>query len=201
MPFWKRPKNCSFHLGYSWSANCKLRFAETVSRSQSQKLAAITADIKPPTETTQALIDKRVADFGKVPRSIAAGREIYTTNCSACHQISGEGGNIGPQLDAIGNWGTRALAEKILDPNRNISKAFMNYEINLRDGQQKIGLFRREEGQLLVFADITGSEFSLDKDQVANRKLSPYTLMPDHFGEIIAENDFHDLLAFLLNEK
>jgi len=50
----------------------------------------------------------------------------------------------------------RGLVEKILDPNRNISKAFQNYTIKLKDGTVKSGLFRRDEGQSKVFADITG---------------------------------------------
>jgi putative heme-binding domain-containing protein len=122
-------------------------------------------------------------------------------NCAPCHQINEEGGNIGPQLDGIGNWGEQALTEKILDPNRNISKAFINYNIEMKDGNVRIGLFRREEGQLFVFANAAGQEFSVPKSEVVERKPVPYTLMPDHFGEVIPEDDFYALLTYLLNQK
>ncbi len=61
---------------------------------------------------------------------------------------------IGPQLDGIGNWGATALTEKIINPNQNISEAFRNYTIKLKSGKVITGLYRREEGQVIVFADM-----------------------------------------------
>ena len=107
---------------------------------------------------------------------------IFERFCSSCHQINNEGGNIGPQLDGIGNWGVHALAEKILDPNRNISTAFSNYIVQLKDGTIMQGLYRRDEGQSKIFADATGAEFSIASAEINKMQKSPYTLMPDHFA-------------------
>ena len=68
---------------------------------------------------------------------------------------------IGPQLHGIGKRGAEALAEKILDPNRNISEAFRNYTITLKDGKVTTGVYRREEGAVVIFGDLTGKEFSI----------------------------------------
>jgi putative heme-binding domain-containing protein len=116
-----------------------------------------------------------------------------------CHSIEHQGGAIGPQLDGVGKWGPRALAEKILDPNRNISGAFRNYTVTLKDGKVMSGLFRRDEGEVTVFADITGKEFSVPKAEIAEQKMSPYTLMPDSFGSVLSQDDFNALLTYLLN--
>lgn len=178
----------------------EILLAET-SKHQSTQLAEITTNIKPPGAEIDALINDRLRGFNAARHSIAQGSQISAQYCSPCHEIKGEGGNIGPQLDGIGNWGARALSEKILDPNRNISKAFKNYTIKLKDGNTSAGLFRREEGELLVFANILGEEFSVAKEDIAERKLSPYTLMPDNFAQAIPEEDYYALLAFLLNER
>jgi hypothetical protein len=61
------------------------------------------------------------------------------------------------------------------------------------------GLFRREEGEVIVFADVTGKEFSVPKNQIAEQKPSKYTLMPDHFGEVLSQDEFNALLKFLLS--
>jgi putative heme-binding domain-containing protein len=101
-------------------------------------------------------------------------------------------------LDGIGKTGARGLMEKILDPNRNVSRAFRNYTITLKDGTVRSGLLRREEGQTKVYADVTGKEFSVQNKDIAEQKLSNYTLMPDAFGETIPENEFHELIGYLL---
>ena len=113
--------------------------------------------------------------------------------------IQNEGGAIGPQLDGVGKWGPRALTEKIIDPNRNVSEAFTNYTLTLKDGKVVTGLFRREEGQVIVFADINGKEFSVPKNSIAEQKISKFTLMPDHFGEVLSQDDLNALLTYLLS--
>jgi hypothetical protein len=69
----------------------------------------------------------------------------------------------------------------------------------LKDGTVKSGLFRRDEGQTKVFADITGKEFTVSKSDVAEEKLSKFTLMPDSFESTIAEKDFNLLVNYLLS--
>ncbi|MDQ3534007.1 MAG: c-type cytochrome, partial [Bacteroidota bacterium] len=129
------------------------------------------------------------------------GREVFVQNCSSCHKIGSEGGSIGPQLDGIGKWGPHALAEKVLDPNRNISENFRTYTIKLKDGKVITGLYRRDEGEVKIFADISGKEFSVPKNQIEEQKASKYTLMPDHFGEVLKGQEFNNLLAYLLSLK
>ena len=108
---------------------------------------------------------------------------------------------IGPQLDGIGNWGQKALTEKVLDPNRNISQAFRTYNVTLKNGKVLSGLYRREEGAVLVFANPGGQEFSVAKADIKDRVASKYTLMPDQFRNTIAPKDFDALLKFLLATK
>jgi hypothetical protein len=63
------------------------------------------------------------------------------------------------------------------------------------------GLFRREEGDVLVFADATGKEFTATKSQIQERRESETSLMPEVFGDVLPAADFVDLLAFLLSQK
>ena len=105
---------------------------------------------------------------------------------------------IGPQLHGIGKRGTQALAEKILDPNRNISEAFRNYTITMKDGKVMTGLYRREEGAVVIFGDLSGKEFSIPKKNIASQTPSRYTIMPDHFGTTLSQQEFNLLVNYLL---
>lgn len=179
----------------------KEQIADTATPDQKSRLESITSRLKAPSETIDALIDARRKGFRDAAPALEAGKIVFSQYCTPCHQIAGQGGNIGPQLDGIGNWGEQALTEKILDPNRNISKAFINYTLKLKDGKTVTGLFRREEGETQVYADVSGKEFSISKSEIVQREVSPYTLMPDHFGQSIPEADFYALLHYLLQEK
>ncbi|MRG45279.1 c-type cytochrome [Chitinophaga sp. SYP-B3965] len=149
----------------------------------------------------QQLITDRLEAFTHVTVKAEDGRNVFMQNCSMCHQIKGTGGMVGPQLDGIGNWGPKALTEKILDPNRNISEAFRNYNITLKSGKILSGLYRRTEGAVQVFANLSGQEFTVASGDIKEKKASRYTLMPDQFGKTIPEQDFYALLKFLLSTK
>lgn len=179
----------------------KERLFQDISPDQAEAFEAITSKLEPASKERQVLIDTRVLAFNTAaPQTpVAPGKELFKQNCAACHSIGGEGGAIGPQLDGVGKWGARALAEKIIDPNRNVSEAFRVYTINTKDGRVLSGLYRRGEGEVIIFADIAGKEFSVAKENIAGKKASTYTLMPDHFGEILTQDDFNALLKYLLS--
>ncbi len=149
----------------------------------------------------EALVNQRTAGVQAYRGNLARGKEVFTANCAACHQVKGAGGLVGPQLDGIGNWGAHALTEKILAPNRNVTEAFRTYSITLTTNEQKMGLYRRTEGETMVFADFAGQEFSLPKSSIKAYKAVSTTIMPDQFRYIIPEKDFNELVNYLLSVK
>ncbi|WP_224994319.1 PVC-type heme-binding CxxCH protein [Cesiribacter sp. SM1] len=179
------------------------RIAINASPRHQKEFEALTADLDPVSKEKEMLLFNRLENFRLNRESLSAdsGHIVFAQHCSTCHQVANEGGKIGPQLDGVGKWGERALAEKILDPNRNISEAFRTYTIKLKDSKVMTGLYRRDEGEVIVFADIGGNEFSVPKKDIAEQKASKYTLMPDHFGNVLSEAEFNNLVAYLLNLK
>ncbi len=179
----------------------KERLELVMREDQKAQFTEITFNKEPPSKEIQALIDQRLSEYSSENTSIAEGNRVFNQTCLPCHEVSEQGGTIGPQLDGIGNWGESALAEKILDPNRNISKAFVTYTIKLKNGNIQTGLFRRVEGNLVVFANAAGGEFTIPSNQIQEQNPNPYTLMPDHFGETLSQEDFNALLTYLLSLK
>ena len=91
--------------------------------------------------------------------------------------------------------------EDILDPNRNVDRAFRTTLLIMKDGDVQSGLFRREEGAMLVLAQSNGKEVSVPKKDVQERRESETSLMPDNFGEVVTQADFNNLIAFLLSKR
>lgn len=177
------------------------RLLSNATSSQRKDYTDLTSGLDPVSEERQKLIDTRYTSFeslDKTKLNLDSGRMVFEQNCGICHKTGGQLG-VGPQLDGIGKTGAHGLMEKILDPNRNISQAFRNYTITLKDGTIRSGLFRREEGETKVFADVTGKEFMVQKKNIAEEKLSKYTLMPDSFGSTIKEREFQSLIKYLLS--
>ena len=168
---------------------------------QRREYEELTSNLIPISEERENLIQKRLAEFDPAKTAPNLGGHVYEKNCSICHQIDSKGGLIGPQLDGVGNWGKTALATKILDPNRNISENFRTYNISLKNGQTVSGLYRREEGQVLVLANQAGEEFKISRLDIKEMAASQFTLMPDNFHAVLSKEEFDGLMAYLLNVK
>jgi putative heme-binding domain-containing protein len=181
--------------------NVEENFLSNASPPQKDGFNSLTANLTPISEERQQLIAERVKGFQASENGLVNGTKLYEENCSSCHQVNNKGGLIGPQLDGVGNWGIQALATKVLDPNRNISENFRTYNIRLNSGEVKSGLFRREEGQVLVMADQSGNEFTVPKNEISEQIASKITLMPDTFSNTLDQDKFNDLMTYLLQVR
>jgi len=165
------------------------------------RLKILTAKLPPPDDVRNKLIADRRAGYLSASRQPDDGKFVFARNCAACHKIGTEGALIGPQLDGIGQRGLERLCEDILDPNRNIDGAFRSTIFVLKDGEVTSGLFRREEGETIVLAESTGKEIIIAKKDIAERRESEVSLMPENFGEILSIEDFNSLMAYLLSQR
>lgn len=174
------------------------RLAALSSEELNTAIADLTKNLPNEDEATLMLLAARKADCIAHGGDAARGLELFKKHCAACHQMRGEGQKIGPQLDGVGIRGLDRLLEDVLAPNRNVDAAFRSSTIVTTEGQILLGLQRREEGETLFFADRTGKEFSITKKEIETQTVSPLSLMPANFGELLPETDTRDLLRFLL---
>jgi putative heme-binding domain-containing protein len=164
------------------------------------RVVALTAKLPPASAERQKLIDSRLHAFDRAKADPEQGAKVFAQNCVVCHSLDGKGALIGPQLDGVGGRGTERLMEDVLDPSRNVDKAFRYSTITLNNDEVISGLQRREEGEVIVFADATGKEISVAKKDIKERVESEYSLMPDNFGEVIKPEDFDNLVGYLLTK-
>jgi putative heme-binding domain-containing protein len=179
----------------------KEKLVATKTVNANERVEQLTKGLSPPNAQVQRLIETRRRGYNASQASIIKGEQLFTQHCRACHQIDRVGTVIGPQLDGIGGRGLERLLEDVLDPNRNVDRAFRNTLLTKADGDVVSGLFRREEGQTLVLADSTGKEISIPKNQVKERRESDTSLMSENFGELLQPDDLNHLMAYLLSKK
>jgi putative heme-binding domain-containing protein len=183
------------------SANVKAKLDALKSDKLIEQVAAITANLPAVGEIIDKLVIERRAAFPRAKPDLQKGTALFEKHCAACHQIAGKGSVIGPQLDGIGLRGLERLVEDVLDPNRNVDVAFRTTTIRTTGGEVISGLVRREEGATLILADNKGKEFSVPKSDIDEQAKGSLSLMPANVHEIVSEQEFYDLLAYLLSQK
>ena len=176
------------------------RLRASPARDARNRLAALVKNLPPADVQLQKLIEAKRAGFKPQQASATRGAEVFTKACVACHQLAGQGALVGPQLDGIGGRGLERLLEDILDPNRNVDKAFRTTVFVLKDGETVSGLARREEGGAFIYALANGQEARVPKADVKERRETETSLMPANFHEALTPAELNDLLAFLLGK-
>jgi putative heme-binding domain-containing protein len=183
------------------SPQVALRLKQIARDDLQQRIARLVESLPAVDEAVRTKIAERIAGYSHAPADASAGMQVFTKTCAVCHRIDGAGAKIGPDLDGIGNRGLERLVEDVLDPSRNVDQAFRTTLITTDDGQAVSGLVLREEGKVLVLADNQGKEVRLPLDKVAERTVSPISPMPANVVEQLGEQDFYNLVAYLLSSN
>ncbi len=126
-----------------------------------------------------------------------SGRAVFEKHCANCHQLDGRGQTIGPQLDGIGARGTARLAEDILLPNRNVDIAFRITAILFDDDKVLSGLLREQPDGSLILVGNDGKSTPISATNIVERRNTQRSLMPENMSELLSDQDFAALLAYL----
>ena len=88
------------------------------------------------------------------PRSVAKGREVFTAAaCIACHRYANEGGEIGPDLNAVAyKLGAREMAESMIEPSKVIADQFQNTIVELANGETRTGRILKKSKDRIVIS-------------------------------------------------
>jgi len=155
-----------------------------------------------PGEQTQAFYSKIAAAAEAGGGDPGAGAIVYEDNCSECHMLSEEGGEIGPALDGISAKGLKFISEAILQPAKSLTKGFETYVAVDKDGRQSIGLKTRDEGGEIDITKATGDVVTLAKGDIKEIKIDDTkSVMPDDLSEAMTVKDYQDILSFLMLQK
>ena len=177
------------------------RLRASPAREASARLAALVKNLPAADVLLHKMIEAKRAGFDAKQANAARGAEVFAKACVVCHVLEGKGALVGPQLDGIGGRGLERLLEDVLDPNRNVDKAFRTTVFVLKDGETVSGLMRREEGGAFIYALANGQEARVAKADVKERRETETSLMPANFIEALTPTELNDLLAFLLGKS
>lgn len=169
--------------------------------SAQERWRAVTADL-PAVDPEEGRIQQEWLDkIASITADAAAGAEVYTRHCAACHQFRGAGSLVGPQLDGVTTRTNVRLMEDITMPDRNVDAAFRTTSLLLDDGRVIVGMIQTEDDTEIRLADSTGKVLVVEVDSVETRIESNRSLMPGNFTETLTATDLANLFAFLRKDQ
>jgi putative heme-binding domain-containing protein len=151
------------------------------------------ADFDPARYTRRA--QENHGDAGRGERLI---RDDTKTTCLRCHKIGNAGAEFGPDLSNVGGkLGREHLVQSILEPSRQIVEGFRGVTVVTTAGQVVSGFAPVEaEGQLKL-VDAQGQRVAVRLEDIAERKVSATSPMPDNLAATLTPDEFCDLVANL----
>jgi putative heme-binding domain-containing protein len=134
-------------------------------------------------------------------RNFARGKEIFSSVlCMQCHHFGNEGGNVGPDLTAVGGRFSRHdILEAIIEPSKAISEQYAAFIVTTTKGDALMGLVAEQDAdQLVLITDpLRGTRQTILKKEIASKQISPVSLMPPGLLNILTKEEIFDLLAYL----
>jgi putative heme-binding domain-containing protein len=122
--------------------------------------------------------------------------------CLACHTVNGAGGNVGPDLSAIGKKASREnLLESILFPSKAIADQYVSWVVETNAGVQLTGLIVEETPDHILLRDANAKDTKIAKKDLASREKSPVSLMPSDLLAYMSEDDLVDIVDYLFTLK
>jgi putative heme-binding domain-containing protein len=131
-----------------------------------------------------------------------AGEEVYADNCEECHQLKGEGGDIGPPLDGISDKGLKFISESILRPAKKITEGYETYRVVDKKGRRHVGLKSRDDATAIDITKANGEVITVVKSDIKELEQDEVTsVMPEDLTEAMTVKDFQDVQAYLMMQK
>jgi putative heme-binding domain-containing protein len=136
-------------------------------------------------------------------RDLEKGKAMYAASlCKSCHQIKGEGGNIGPDLSQLAKrFSPKDVLESIIEPSKLISDQYASTIYILKDGSSVVGKQVSEDDKNYY---ISQNPYDPDqireivKREVKEKKLSEVSPMMTGLVNRLNEEELKDLIAYLI---
>jgi len=146
-----------------------------------------------------------VSELIKLKGDIAKGAEVFrrdATSCIKCHQVRGEGRDLGPALSEIGTkLPKEALYESILDPSAGVSFGFEAWQVELKSGDEAFGIKASETADEVAIKDANGIITRHQRSAIASMRQMKSSLMPAGLQMTVTQQELVDLVEYLASLK
>jgi putative heme-binding domain-containing protein len=183
-------------------ARLALRYMFSVGHSEAvlSNLLSRSADVPAnpplPTEPEVQTITAEVVAKGDPAR----GEEIFRRadiSCMRCHSVCKAGGDVGPELSAVGSTSPPDyVVRSILNPSAQIKEEFLTRVILTNGGIQYVGIVKDRKNGQVTLRDAAGKTIVIAADDI-DTETEGRSLMPEGLTKFLTHQEFLDLASFV----
>jgi putative heme-binding domain-containing protein len=117
--------------------------------------------------------------------------------CMKCHAVAKAGGNIGPELSAVGSISPpEYVVASILNPDASIKEAYVTRSIITDSGEVHTGIQIDRDELRVRLRDATGKTITIPTADI-EEEVEGKSLMPKGLTTFLTEQEFLDLARFV----
>ncbi len=183
-------------------AKMSLRFMYSIGRSDASlsdvlsQAAGVASDPPPPTQEQVASIVEQVIARGDA----AQGEKVFRRNelsCMKCHSINRAGGQVGPDLSAIGvSSPVDYVINSILNPNLAVKEQYVITVFLLDDGKVLNGVVVDRDDNRVLIRDSQGKTVTVSTADIEAEKEGK-SQMPQGLTKFLTQDEVIDLAKFI----
>jgi len=128
-----------------------------------------------------------------------AGRQVFQTICVNCHRINDLGNDVGPNLATVRSWSADQLLTNILDPNREVAPQFVEYVVELTNGESLSGIIADDTAGSITLKQSGGAQQIILRSSIKKMFSSGLSLMPEGIESGLSPQQVADLIEFIRN--
>lgn len=145
----------------------------------------------------QTLVGRYTAEVAKLQGDAKRGEAVFQKACMACHQLGGQGVEVGPDLATVAAKPVEQILEAIFDPNRAVELRNAATQITQTDGSLLVGLIAAETPGAITLKLPGGVEMPVPRARIRETRTLSTSLMPEGLESVVSTQDAADLLARL----
>jgi len=158
--------------------------------------AGLATEIKPLSPRELADLVGEVLSHGNAARGETIFRRA-DLNCLSCHSIGKAGGDVGPDLSAIGQSSPADyIINSILTPDQSIKEQFHTLVVLTNEGHVFQGIVADRDNQRVVLREANGALRTIPMNAIEDQKPGG-SLMPKGLVNLMTGAEFVDLIRFL----
>jgi putative heme-binding domain-containing protein len=182
----------------------KVTVAVALSKSQIDAIRTEAAKLLPLPATGDGKPLPPITELLQRTGDVAKGKVLFEEKgtCAKCHQVRGQGKEVGPNLSEIGSKLARdAMYTSILDPSAGISHNYETFQVVLDDGTQATGLMVSDTAEEVAIKTAEGVVRKFPKGEIEEVVKLKTSIMPNDLLRTLTADDLVDLVEYLVSLK
>lgn len=153
--------------------------------------------------TSKTLADSKapaLSEIKALQANAQKGKTVFAGSCMLCHQVNGEGSDVGPKLSEIGSkLPLEGLYDAVVNPSAGISFGYENTKLDMKDGSSLTGIISSKTETEIELKYPGGSTQKVKMADVKKITELRESLMPASLYQTMSKQELADLLAYLLS--